>query len=71
MRRRKPRCSNQAERLRFETLLSDLAARFATSAPAETDETIQRGLRVIGEGLGVDWATLRTLDERSDEARLA
>ena len=26
---------------------------------------------MIGEGLGVDWATLRTLDERSDEARLA
>lgn len=60
-----------AERLRFETLLSDLAARFAASAPPETEETIHRGLRLIGEGLGVDWATLRTLDERSDEARLA
>ena len=60
-----------AERLRFETLLSDLAARFAASAPTETEETIRRGLQLIGEGLGVDWTTLRTLDERSDEARLA
>jgi hypothetical protein len=60
-----------AERLRFETLLSNLAARFAASVPAETEAAIQRGLQLVGEGLGVDWATLRTLDERSDEARLA
>jgi signal transduction histidine kinase/ABC-type uncharacterized transport system substrate-binding protein len=60
-----------AERLRFETLLSDLAARFAASAPAESETTIQWGLQLIGESVGVDWATVRTLDERSDEARVA
>lgn len=60
-----------AERLRFETLLSDLAARFATSSPARTAETIQRGLQLIGEGLGVDWVTIRTLEPGADEARLA
>ena len=60
-----------AERLRFETLLSDLAARFAASTPVETEGAMQRGLQLIGESLGVDWATVRTLDERGDEARLA
>ena len=60
-----------AERLRFETLLSDLAARFAASTPVETEGAIQRGLQLIGESLGVDWVTVRTLDERGDEARLA
>jgi signal transduction histidine kinase len=60
-----------AERLRFETLLSDLAARFAASASAESEATIHRGLQLIGESFGVDWATVRTLDERSDEARVA
>jgi signal transduction histidine kinase len=60
-----------AERLRFETLLSDLAARFAATAPVDTERAIRRGLQSIGEGLGVDWVTVRTLDERGDEARLA
>jgi hypothetical protein len=60
-----------AERLRFETLLSDLSSRFATSSGRDAEGAVQRGLQTVGEGLGVDWATVRVLDEKGDEARLA
>jgi signal transduction histidine kinase/ABC-type uncharacterized transport system substrate-binding protein len=59
-----------AERLRFETLLSELSTRLAPSSPADVEQSIRRGLQALGEGLEVDWAILRTLDERVHEARL-
>jgi signal transduction histidine kinase/ABC-type uncharacterized transport system substrate-binding protein len=49
-----------AERLRFETLLSDLSAIFAAAPPAEVDPHVEAGLRRLVEDLGVDWATVRT-----------
>jgi signal transduction histidine kinase len=51
-------------------LLSELSAKFAASSPAEAERSIQHGLQSIGEGLGVDWAVLRTLEDHADEARL-
>jgi signal transduction histidine kinase len=60
-----------AERLRFETLVSDLSSRFAASAALDAEPSIQSGLRLVGEGLDVDWATVRILDDQGDRARLA
>jgi signal transduction histidine kinase len=60
-----------AERLRFETLLSDLSSRFLARPALDAEPSIQSGLRLVGEGLGVDWATVRMLEEHRDEARLA
>jgi signal transduction histidine kinase len=60
-----------AERLRFETLLSDLSATFAASPPTEPGRHLASGLQRIGEGLGVDWATVRTLEDPGHEVRLA
>jgi signal transduction histidine kinase len=59
-----------AERLRFETLLSELSTKLAASAPAEAERSIGNGLQSLGEGLGIDWATLRGLEDRADEARV-
>ena len=50
-----------AERLRFETLLSNLSARFAAGSPSTVDQDIERGLRRIVEDLGIDRATLGML----------
>ena len=47
-----------AERLRFETLLSNLSAMFAAGVPATVNRDIERGLRRIVEDLDVDRATL-------------
>jgi signal transduction histidine kinase len=60
-----------AGRLRFETLVSNLSSRFAASAALDAEQSIQSGLRLVGEGLGVDWATIRMLGDHEDEARLA
>jgi signal transduction histidine kinase/ABC-type uncharacterized transport system substrate-binding protein len=60
-----------AERLRFETLVSDLSSRSATSSALEVERSIHSGLQLVGEGLGVDWATVRMLEDRGDQARLA
>jgi hypothetical protein len=51
-----------AERLRFETLLSELSTRLAPSSPADAEQSIRRGLQALGEGLEVDWAVLRRLE---------
>lgn len=59
-----------AERLRFETLLAHLSSVFATSAPAEADPHVETALRLIVEDLGVDWATVRTLEEGANGASL-
>ena len=50
-----------AERLRFETLLSDLSAMFAAGPATEVDQQIDTGLRRIVEDLGADRATLGAL----------
>ena len=60
-----------AERLRFETLVSNLSSRFAASAADDAEQSIQSGLRIVGEGLGVDLATVRILDDHGDGVRLA
>jgi signal transduction histidine kinase/ABC-type uncharacterized transport system substrate-binding protein len=59
-----------AERLRFETLLTELSGILAASSPADTDATVETALRRIVETLGVDWATVRTLEPRPTELRL-
>jgi signal transduction histidine kinase len=60
-----------AERLRFETLLSDLSSRFMAGSVRDVEQSIQSGLHLVGDGLGVDWATVRVLEDHGDEARLA
>jgi PAS domain S-box-containing protein len=50
-----------AERLRFETLLSDLSASLAAGPTAEADTLIEGGLRRIVEDLDVDRATVAAL----------
>src|SRR5204862_3786403 len=47
-----------AERLRFETLLTELSAAFAQVAPRAVDQEIDRWLRRLVDFLGVDRATL-------------
>ncbi len=59
-----------AERLRFETLLSDLSARLAACPGEQVGQQIEAGLRRIVEDLGVDLARVWALPEGSDEVRL-
>jgi PAS domain S-box-containing protein len=56
-----------AERLRFETLLSDLSAMFATGPGAEVDRQIETGLRRLVEDLGADRVTVGALSASSDQ----
>ena len=58
-----------AERLRFETLLSDLSAMFATGPVAEVDRQIETGLRRLVEDLGADRTTVGALSASSDQVR--
>src|SRR6185503_7817992 len=55
-----------AERLRFETLLSDLSAMFAAGPVTDVDQQIGIGLRRIVEDLGADRATVGTLSTSSE-----
>lgn len=57
------------ERLRFETLLSNLSAALASCPTAEVDREIETGLHHVVENLGADRAILWSLDERTHEAR--
>ena len=59
-----------ADRLRFETLLSNLSAALSSCPTAEIDREIEMGLRRIVEDLGMDRAILWSLDERAGEARV-
>src|SRR6185503_17410146 len=59
-----------AERLRFETLLSELSAILAAASPADTDRQVEDALRRMVDALGVDWATVRSLEPRPAELRL-
>jgi PAS domain S-box-containing protein len=51
------------ERLRFETLLTELSAAFANLAPTEVDREIDKWLQTLAEFLGVDRATFFQLSE--------
>lgn len=59
-----------AERLRFETLLSNLSATLASCPTLEIDREIENGLRGVVEDLGADRAGLWALDDKAGEARL-
>ena len=59
-----------AERLRFETLLSDLSTEIPACPVAEVDRHVEMGLQRVVEDLGVDRATIWTVEDGSDEARL-
>ena len=59
-----------AERLRFETLLSDLTGILADSSPDDGDLRVRTALRQMVETLDVDWAALRALEPHADELSL-
>ena len=59
-----------AERLRFETLLSNLSAALSSCPAGEIDREIERGLGRIVEDLGTDRATLWSLDGKAGEGRV-
>jgi signal transduction histidine kinase len=59
-----------AERLRFETLLSNLSASLAACPVLEMDREIETGLRRVVEDLGTDRASLWSLDDRAGLARV-
>ena len=61
---------NLADRLRFETLLSDLSTVLLSSPAMEVDRQVETGLQRVVENLGVDRAAIWALEDRSDEARL-
>ncbi len=47
-----PSYQDWAERLRFETLLTDLSSRFCTIPPQDVDSEIDSTLRRVCENLG-------------------
>lgn len=59
-----------AERLRFETLLADLSAIFASGATSQVDEQIGTALHRLGEAMGIDRATVTRFGEPPGEARV-
>jgi signal transduction histidine kinase len=59
-----------AERLQFETVLSDLSTVLLSCPAAEVDREVEAGLRRVVEDLGVDRATIWALEDGSTEARL-
>jgi signal transduction histidine kinase len=59
-----------AERLRFETLLTDLSAMFATQAESEAEGRIETALRRVVEELKVDRASLLVFETASDKVRV-
>jgi len=59
-----------AERLRFETLLSDLSRALASCSDADIDREIEGGLRRIVEDLDTDRASLWSLDDAAGVSRV-
>ena len=57
-----------AERLRFETLLSEQSATFSSLSATEIDREIERALRRIADFFKADWGSLA---EFSNDARVA
>jgi signal transduction histidine kinase len=58
-----------AERLRFETLLSDLSSALSACHAAEVDRQIESGLQRIVQDLGVDQASVWVVQDQRDEIR--
>lgn len=58
------------ERLRFETLLSDLSTGLLSCPAAEIDQRVRTGLQRVVEDLGVDRAGIWVFEDHSDGARL-
>ena len=59
-----------AERLRFETLLSEQTATFSSLSPAEIDRGIERALRRIVDFFQADWGGLAEFSHDSRMARV-
>ena len=59
-----------AERLRFETLLSEQSATFSSLSPAEVDREINRALRRIADFFKADWGRLTEFSHDSRIARI-
>lgn len=59
-----------AERLRFETLLSEQSATLGRSAPAEVDGEIDRALRRLADFFRTDWGRLTELSHDARNARV-
>lgn len=66
----RPRSWRLSERLRFESLLAELAARLIPVSLVDVDVEIERGLARVAECLGVDWATLYQYGAGGLEARI-
>jgi signal transduction histidine kinase len=59
-----------AERLRFETLLSEQTATFSSLLPTEVDREIERALRRIVDFFEADWGRLAEFSHDSRMARI-
>ncbi len=59
-----------AERLRFETLLSEQTATFSSLSPTEIDRAIERALRRIVDFFKADWGSLAEFSHDSRMARV-
>ncbi|NJL73121.1 MAG: PAS domain-containing protein [Candidatus Competibacteraceae bacterium] len=55
------------DRLRFETLLAELSARFVNLPPDQVDQEIEKALRCLVETLGADRSALGRLTEDGDD----
>ena len=58
-----------AERLRFETLLSEQSATFSSLSATEVDREIKRALRRIADFFKADWGSLAELSHDTRVAR--
>ncbi len=59
-----------AERLRFETVLSEQSATLSRVPPAEVDGEIHRALRRITDFFGADWGSLTEFSHDGRAARI-
>ena len=59
-----------AERLRFETLLSEQSATFSSLSATEVDREIKRALRGIADFFRADWGSLAELSHDTRVARI-
>jgi signal transduction histidine kinase len=59
-----------AERLRFETLLSEQSATFSSLSATEVDREIKRGLRRIADFFTADWGSLAEFSHDTRVARI-
>ena len=59
-----------AERLRFETLLSEQSATFSSVSPAEVDREINRALRRIADFFRAEWGRLTEFSHDSRTAHI-